>query len=408
MKAKMNNAGIITWSFDSIHPNFHADGTGVNDVFTQALLGFNASGTVGYCVFFGVDAAQTTSNMRSFLPIVYKTTNSGGSWTMMPMNDFSTIQAISDRLIPANDGQLKPWFNQSEGADVVVDANDQLHIVCVVGSGSSNHDDSLGYTWTLTGQGGTTAMNYMYDVHTTSTGWDAWLIDSLMTGPSETNSPFFDGSNSNAIYPTDARLQVTHTTDRTKLFYSWVDSDPTALGGENALPDLFGKGVDLTTGFATARKQFTSSQDFYYHYASNVALVSGNTFKIPVTNSIDRNGTRDVSTTFDHYFFDGAFFDINEFNTWIGISHPNAEVASFSTYPNPASDVVNVSLNMVNNGKASIAIINAVGQQVSVENRELASGSNLISLNTSALPSGIYLVVVTTASGNVTSKIVIE
>jgi hypothetical protein len=229
-----------------------------------------------------------------------------------------------------------------------------------------------------------------------------------MTGPSETNSPFFDGSNNNTIYPTDARLQVTHTTDRTKLFYSWVDSDPTALGGENALPDLFGKGVDLTTGFATARKQFTSSQDFYYHYASNVALVSGNTFKIPVTNSIDRNGTRDVSTTFDHYFFDGAFFDINEFNTWIGISHPNAEVASFSTYPNPASDVVNVSLNMVNNGKASIAIINAVGQQVSVENRELASGSNLISLNTSALPSGIYLVVVTTASGNVTSKIVIE
>jgi hypothetical protein len=408
MKAKMDNTGNIAWSFDSIHPIFHQDGTGVNDVFTQALLGFNANGTIGYCVFFGVDAAQTASNMRTFLPIVYKTTNSGATWAMQPMNDFSTIQSISDKLIPADDGQLKPWFNQSEGADIMVDANDQLHIVCIVGSGSSNHDDSLGYTWNLTGQSGTTAMNYMYDVHTTTTGWDAWLIDSLMTGPSNTNSPFFDGANGNAIYPTDARLQLTYTTDRTKLFYTWVDSDPTAVGGENALPDLFGKGVDLNNGMATARKQFTSTQDFFYHYVSNVALVSGTTYKIPATNSIDRNGTHDVATTFDHYFFDGVSFDASEFNTWIGITSPNAEVASFNAYPNPASDVVNVSLNMVNNGKASIALVNAIGQQVFVENRELVSGSNLIRLNTSELPSGIYLVVVTTASGNVTSKIVVE
>jgi hypothetical protein len=327
---------------------------------------------------------------------------------MMPMNDFSTIQAISDRLIPANDGQLKPWFNQGDGADVVVDANDQLHIVCVVGSGSSNDDDSLGFTWTLTGQNGTTAKNYMYDVHTTASGWDAWLIDSLMTSSSETNSPFFDGSNSNTIFPTDARLQVTHSTDRTKLFYTWVDSDPGALDGENALPDLFGKGVDLTTGFGTARKQFTTSQDFYWHYVSNVALVSGSTYKIPATNSQDRNGTHDVSTTFDHYFFNGVSFDASEFNTWIGITSPNAEIASFSAYPNPATDIVNVSVSMANNGKASIALVNAMGQQVFAENHELASGSNTIRLNTSELPKGIYMVVVTTASGNATSKIVIE
>ncbi|MDQ3110082.1 MAG: T9SS type A sorting domain-containing protein [Bacteroidota bacterium] len=408
MKAKMDNTGLITWSFDSIHPTFHQDGAGINDCFTQALTGFNADGSIGYCVFFGVDAAQTTSTMRSFLPIVYKTTNSGGSWTLQPMNDFTTIAAIANRLIPASDGQLKPWFNQSEGADVVVDANDQLHIICVVGSGSSNHDDSLGYTWNLTGQNGTTAMNYMYDVHTTTSGWDAWLIDSLMCGPSTTSSIFFDGTNSNTIYATDARLQVSHTTDRTKLFYTWVDSDPTALSGENALPDLFGKGVDINNGMATARKQFTFSQDFYFHYSSNVALVSGSTYKIAATNSIDRNGSHDVATTFDHYFFNGATFDSNEFNTWIGISNPNAEVVSFNAYPNPATDAVNVSLNMVNNGKVSITLLNSIGQQVLVENRELASGSNTILLNTSALPSGIYLVVVTTPSGNVTSKIVIE
>jgi hypothetical protein len=49
-----------------------------------------------------------------------------------------------------------------------------------------------------------------------------------------------------------------------------------------------------------------------------------------------------------------------------------------------------------------------VGQEVLVENRELATGSNLVRLNTSQLPAGIYMVVVTTANGKAASKIIIQ
>ncbi len=408
MKAKMDNLGVINWSFDSIHPNLHTDGSGVVDAFTQALLGFNANGTVGYCVFFGVDGSQTTSATRSFLPIVYKTINSGTSWTLQPINDFSTIPIIANMLIPASDGQIKPWFDQSQGADVVVDANDQLHIVCAISSGASNHDDSLGFTWTLTGQNGATGRHYMYDVHTTATGWDAWMIDSLMTTSSSTGSIFVDGANSNALVETDARLQVSHSTDRTKLFYMWVDTDPSAAGGENVIPDLFGKGVDLTTGLATARKQFTTSQDFYFHYISNVALVNGTTYSVPATNSIDRSGAHDIATTFDHYFVNDVTFNLNEFNVIIGVNTIESEIGSVNTYPNPANELVNVNLNLVNGGNVSLALFNSIGQQVLVENRALTTGSNLVRLNTSELPSGIYMLVVTSAEGKATSKIVIQ
>lgn len=109
----------------------------------------------------------------------------------MPVNDFSTIPAISTYLIPASDGNLKPWFDQSQGADIVVDNNGELHIVCTISSGSSDDNDSLGYSWTLTGQNGTTAKHYIYDVHTSPTGWDAWLIDSLMTSTSTNNTIFW-------------------------------------------------------------------------------------------------------------------------------------------------------------------------------------------------------------------------
>lgn len=407
MKAKLDNTGNLTWSFDSIHPFFHADNSGVNDCFTQALLGFNASGTTGYCVFFGVDGAQTASSMRSFLPIVYKTTNSGASWTMQPMNDFTTIPVIADLLIPATDGQLKPWFSQGQGADVVVDANDQLHIICTISSGASNDDDSLGFTWTLTGQGGTTGRHYIYDVHTTTSGWDAWLIDSLMTSSTSTSSIFIDGANGNALVETDARLQVSHSTDRTKLFYMWVDTDP-SVSDENIIPDLFGKGVDLATGFATARKQFTTSQDFYYHYVSNVALVNGSTYTVPATNSIDRNGSHDIATTFDHYYLNNVTFNTSEFTTIIGVADAAAETATFNAYPNPAHELVNVNLNLVQSGRVSISLLNSVGQEVLAENRELAQGANLIKLNTSELPAGIYMVEVTSPEARSASKIVIE
>lgn len=400
--------GSVTWTVDSIKPTFHQDGSGVNDCFTQAHLAFSPNGMIGYCVFFGVDGNASTSGTRTFSPITYKTTDGGLTWNMLPMFDFSTLSNITDNLVPATDNSLKPFFSQSEGSDVVVDNNDQLHIVCTIESGSSNDDDSLGYTWTLTGLNGTTARHYIYDVHTNANSWDAVLVDSLMTTTSDNTSPFVDGSNSSALFATDARIQISANTTRDHIFYTWVDSDPLALQGENALPDLFGKGVDLTSGLWTARKQFTTSQDYYFNYSSNIALVSGNTFTIPCTNSIDRNGAHDVATTFDHYYLNNVTFDQSEFNLAIGINEQVQSFGSVSVYPNPANEQVNLTINMVQSNSVSITLFNTIGQAVLVENRELASGNNLVQLNTSSLPAGVYFVNVTAAGSTTTSKIVIE
>ena len=407
MKGKWNGTAL-TWSFDSILPNFHQDATGANDAFTQSFVGFSPNGQIGYQVFFGVDASATTSQTRAFSPITYKSTNGGATWNLLPVNDFSTIPAISTYLIPASDGNLKPWFDQSQGADIVVDNNGELHIVCTISSGYSDDNDSLGYTYTLTGQNGTTAQHYIYDVHTSPTGWDAWLIDSLMTTTSTNNTIFVDGQTGGA-FATDARIQMSHTTDRSKLFFAWVDSDPLALAGENALPDLKAVGYDLVTGFKTPVTQFTTSQDFYFHYVSNVTLVSGNTYSIGVTNSIDRNGSHDVITTFDHYFYEGCKFNTSDFTVqFVGVNEQAANFGSLNIYPNPAKDQINLNVNMVSGENVSFQITNSLGQVVLVENRSLVNGNNNVQLNTSKLTSGVYFVTIASETSKVTSKIVIQ
>src|SRR3569623_1449712 len=129
---------------------------------------------------------------------------------------------------------------------------------------------------------------------------------------------------------------------------------------------------------------------------SDMALLSGTTYKIGVTNSIDRDGSHDVATTFDHYWFDQCTFQANEFTVpiIIGVNEQTASFGSFETYPHPANELVNVNINLVKGANVNLSIVNQLGQVKGSENCTLASGSNNVQLNTSALASGVYFVTV--------------
>ena len=89
----------------------------------------------------------------------------------------------------------------SNGSDVVVDNQGNLHIICAVEWGSSDDDDSLGYTWNRND-----FVHYIWDIHTTAPGQNTWagtLIDSLKTDATTTQSPFTDGS---TPFDLDARI----------------------------------------------------------------------------------------------------------------------------------------------------------------------------------------------------------
>ncbi|HTF03698.1 MAG TPA: T9SS type A sorting domain-containing protein, partial [Bacteroidia bacterium] len=396
-----------TWTMDTILPAFHQDGTGANDSYGMCHLAFSTNGQTGYAVFFGVQALASTPETRSFQPIVYSTTDGGTTWSAAwaPF-DYSTIGIISQNIIPTSAGDVKPWFSMNNGSDAVVDNNGNLHIVCTVESGYSDHDDSLGYTSTFSNIPAGMAHHYIYDVYTTGANtWDAILIDSLVTTNTTTASIF---SYMSTPLDIDARIQVSSSPSRDHLFYFWADSDPSLAGGENAFGNLYGVGVDWTTNMRTAREQFTFTDDAYFFYASNNALISGSTYSIPATNSIDRDGSHATENTFDHYYINTVSFDESDFTLAIGINEAVASFGTVATYPNPANEAVNVNITLNNNEAVVVTMYNALGQAVVTESRNMNAGANTIQLNTANLEAGVYYLTVSAGTASTTSKVVIQ
>lgn len=401
------NGSALAWTMDSITPAFHQDGGGLNDCYTMTHLVFSSNGQTGYAVFFGVQASATTPETRAFQPIVYSTTDGGATWSAAwaPF-DYTTIPVIAQNIYPTGAGDLKPWFSMNNGSDVVVDNTGNLHVICTIESGYSNHDDSLGYTTTFTNIPVGNAHHYIYDVYTTgSNTWDAVLIDSLVTTNTSTQSPFSDGS---TPYDLDARIQASVSPTGDHIFYFWGDTDPSVAGGENAYPDLFGVGVDWTTDMKTAKKQFTTDAAAYYHYNSNRALVSGSTYTIPSTNSIDRDGSHSVLVTWDHYYLNNVTFDEAEFTIPVGISESVASFGTVGAYPNPANDVLNLNINLNNNEEVVINMYNTIGQIVLTQTSAMTAGANSVQLNTANLEAGVYFLNVTVGDATSTTKVIVE
>ena len=66
------------------------------------------NGQIGYVVILGSRASETVSATRvkstgGYQPIVYKTTNSGASWSLLPAEDFANyakFRGVNDRMYP--------------------------------------------------------------------------------------------------------------------------------------------------------------------------------------------------------------------------------------------------------------------------------------------------------------------
>ena len=84
-----------------------------------------------------------------------------------------------------------------------------------------------------------------------------------------------------------------------------------------------------------------------------------------------------------------------------GSSAVALEAAGGSVYPNPAGDVVNVSVAAA----STVELTNLAGQVVAAG---ASNGAGVVTLNTAAVPAGVYVVVVKSATGVATSKVVVQ
>lgn len=405
----------FTWTIDSIKPNFVIDPTGVFETFTITQTAWNKAGNIGYVVFSGVDATVTDSSAKGYVPIVYKTTDGGTTWTQLPNFNFSTLPAIAATLDPtwisvddAFTGPPKAWFTQDKGFDCAVDENGNLHIFCTVISGFTNHPDSLGYTL-----GPTTAATvktfYMFDTYTTGTTWDATLVDSLNTDNALDFSPFTDDTN--APFEIDARMQMSRSDDGSKLFFFWLDSEADINEQvENSKPNIFGKGYDVTNQKWTLTKKFTEDNQNYFMYISNIALQNGTLYKIPATVSLPEQWPNDVNliNPMRHYFVSGIEFDQADFVNVKSID----KAAGFDVsgnVPNPFNQQTAFNISLTETAHVTVDVINTLGTTVATFDKgNLVAGSHKIVLDGTDLASGLYFYTVKAGNKSVTRKMMVK
>jgi hypothetical protein len=450
----MFTAGTFAWTTDSfippttMHSNFTPSTTDdYKNLIGVPLQAWNENGTIGYVIMLGSRATATTAPTRvnamgGYQPIVYKTTNSGTSWSLLPANDFSDancFRGVWDRTYPisTNSAVIVPNFSGSEGFDAVVDANGQLHFGSMVYGHYYNHTDSLGYRYVFGteqysyGETGPFEYPVYYDFYTLPAGgWDYLMVDSMGTeGPSGTSgqpgyaaNQWSDGSG--AKMDQDARFQMSRSVDGTKIFYTWTEGDSTLTGDKwNAYPNIRLKGYDLNTGKMTARVELTSGDAThngggYYHYTSNKAASAAGCYTVPVT--LTKNGTLDGSVAVDTYFNDngvicGSQFTINKMSPKgptgcvTGIANSTAFNYEVGAYPNPAEQSTTILVNLKEQASnINVTIMNSIGQVVKTIKSSGSIGANEFTIDLNSLSSGVYFYNVQVGNSSVTKKLIVQ
>lgn len=431
------NAGAFVWSVDSFIPpvNTRSDGSGIISG-AGPLQAWSEDGTIGYVIMIGSRSGNPV-HMSGMQPIVYKTTNSGSSWTLLPSADYTTgwFKAFVDRTYPitTNSNVIVPNFQGSEGADATVDANGNLHFVSMAYGHYSSHLDSLGYRYVFGTEqysyGNNGPFNYpmIYDwtLGNTSGAWAYHVVDSMGTeGPSGTSgqpgygtNPWSDGSG--AKMDLDARIQVSRSADGRKIFYSWTESDSTIVGLKwNIYPDIKMKGYDVTVNMMTPRINVSTGvtnadQQSYYHYMSDRAQGSSfNCMTVPFT--ITYNSTNDGSTNVDTYYLDHAQLCPSSFTVPVmapvSVGNVTKSEVSFDVmnFPNPANDASTIVIGLKEASNLEVVIYNSVGQLMDTYKVNGQKGANEIHVDLSNFASGVYVYNVKVGNTSVTKKLIVE
>jgi len=438
------NAGVFNWTGTRLNPPANVNSNdGGDEWLTRPLMAWNESGTVGYAAIVGARQGAVGSN-KGYQPMIYKTTNSGTSWTLLSGIDFNN-PSFSDVLAPIDSAEAAgvntkviPFFNWVEGMDMIVDANNKLHFFSTVIASAVDHPDSMGYVGTYT-----VSINpgenyrwphvagqrpYLYDfIGDGTSAWTHVTVDSMSsesaagasTGYGFAENPWdLDASGNKPRL--EARLQLSRTPDGQHIIYTWAESDTNFTNGAkkfNNLPNLKARCYSVASGSVhpveiNITKPSTGSNPniasrAMFHFASPTTSsltgsnVQGPRMTLPITVT---TGNPYLQTSPFHWYMSA---DLN-FGA-VGVSENALSSAVNSIiYPNPASNNATLNIDLKDNMDVDVVVLNTIGQVVKTSKAQGLAGENNINVDLTGLSSGIYMVNVKVGNSTSTKKLIVE
>jgi hypothetical protein len=131
----------------------------------------------------------------------------------------------------------------------------------------------------------------------------------------------------------------------------------------------------------------------------------------PFTYSLAAYNGQTIFIMFRHYCTDDNLLSLDDIlvtgTDYTGIHEANSGV-SFSTYPNPAKDELNISYELTSSSNVVLNVYNIEGKLMSSENKGILSGAQTNRIDISNLPAGMYRVELVTEMGRSNQKIVVQ
>ncbi len=397
-----NNAGAIAANTTV----FTTDMTGLVDssIFAPNVA-FSPDGQTGYLMAV---MTETGSALPGSHPVLWKSTDAGATWTRMPMFNWSTAD---DNVQAANPGlaidsvclQVRYDYNGSKPVipfitdfDMVVDNVGDLHVGAKINSRFSAAPDSTGFSYRGRSASVITHMRYT----------DHWELNYLQRNPND----YYDIGGTTSPIRNDEHLQMSRTTDGSKIFIAYTASDTTGRGVDsypNDTPNVIAYGYDVATNKSTNLLDLTAGTDAellaLIMRLSPTCISNAGTYELPITYAEpNAAGTTNFAK---FYYVKGLTISDADFNQSTFLA-TTGEVASLNSkvvvFPNPTSGVVRVDLNNFTS-ESTITVTNILGETVA----SLSKQTGVVSIDLSAQASGMFTVVVTNAEGQGVKKVIL-
>lgn len=405
------DTAVINWSF------------GMHD--TTYAYQFNNSQPGVHGIEYHINADSDYDIMWSMMPSsgsVINITNSKirsiGLWFDRPA-DSTVVSGITDNATyasyttPLPDRTLTFTNCTVETWNFYVFHKSIINVTgCIAGEiGSENSSKMYGTNYMVDGSGG-----YHWSSDTSVSFADQSTVYSYVRSEKNSIFVFAYGAvvGSGAAEAIDNSLLI--------VVQSLVPADPTAVNGAAAEFDninqpgnAFADSVVPVNGSAWIHRGPTSNwmyfknwQLFYKSTDSNNWIPITGTDTLPASNSLLANWNTHLLTDGDY------LLDLRITDTWgnqvdairavtllplsLGVN-TLASTLSMHIYPNPAKDELNINITSAKNENITVEIDNMLGQNISNTHYAVASGENIINLNTSGLSAGTYVCRVISAEG---------
>lgn len=391
---------------------------------------FSPDGTFGYIAALTDIGTVPVSDGLSFYPVIWRTEDSGETWEgpiAVPLageNGVTGVQYFlnNDELTEIYGTPIPPRdeipFTTAFDFDLTVDAIGNPHIALVVGI---TGEDPYSIITDISPSSG-----YMYTAAMLLSSFDLGAPGSWEAGvmgrPMSFRGTF--GDNYSDITD-DNRIQIARTATGEQIFVSWLDTD-SIVSNENNAPDIWSRGVDLTTLSKTANDNgedlpanvtFGSEATFsaYFFNMSNEVIFDGDwNFTIPYVyqNMTPTDPSQPVTFKYIKDFrFSSYEFQLPAYLT-VGMGeNPSQAHSAFSVSgpsPNPAKESVSIKVNVPKAAQANIKLTNLTGQSVQNFTQNLNAGSSAINMDVSELKSGIYFLTIEAGGEAVSRKLIVN